>query len=234
MELVEKKIFNTYLQENALPYKISSLVLQTDTPSYSPPTTDWLRSKCIQLGLTYVTEIIQPNTYIGQDLKCVVPFAELPILGDGNCLFRALSAILTGSQESFSKIRAEICRFIVTQGAGFISRYLEIKMKDLTPAEYLRKSHMDTNYIWGTDVEVVAFSKMLDVDIFVSNIHTDIKRNESNATWYRFSSNYLRYSNPALYLANHSNHYEPVIDLIHSRYPSFDDTYTFSDTVIVE
>ena len=171
---------------------------------------------------------------MGEEINNVIPLSELEIVGDGNCLFRALSTILTGSQESFSKIRAEICRFIAVQGSSFISRYLKTKFEDVAPIQYLKKSNMDTDAIWGSDVEIIAFSKMLDVDIFVANLHNDVKKNECHWTWYRYSSQYHKYSNPAIYLTNSSNHFEPVIDLIHSRYPSFNNFFTFSDTIVLE
>ena len=71
------------------------------------------------------------------------------------------------------------------------------------------------------------FSKMLSVDIFVPNLHSHPRRKECHSTWYRYCSDYHKYSNPALYLANHSDyHYEPVIDLIHCRYSSFYNSYS--------
>ena len=52
------------------------------------------------------------------------------------------------------------------------------KMEDVLAIQYLKKSNMDTDAIWGSDVEIIAFSKMLDVDIFVANLHNDVKKNE--------------------------------------------------------
>ena len=72
---------------------------------------------------------------------------------------------------------------------------------------------MDTDCIWGTDMGIRTFSEMLDFDIFVANLHSDVKRNECHSTWYRYCSNYHKCSDPALYLANRSYHYEPVINL---------------------
>ena len=165
----------------------------------------------------------------------VVPLAEYKILGDGNCLFRAFSAILTGSQVSYTKVRAEICRFIVVQGAGFISRYLETKFENVTPVQYMKKYQMDSDTTWGSDIEIIALSKMLSVDIFVSNQHSDVKkRNKCHSTWYRYCTDPHSYTDPALYMANRANHYQPVIDLIHSRQPSFYNTYTFSDSIVLE
>ena len=35
---------------------------------------------------------------------------------------------------------------------------------------------MDDNYVWATDVEIVAVSKILGVDLFVANYHFDKKK----------------------------------------------------------
>ena len=77
------------------------------------------------------------------------------------------------------------------------------------------------------DILDYKISKMLSVDIFVPNLHSHPRRKECHSTWYRYCSDYHKYSNPALYLANHSDyHYEPVIDLIHCRYSSFYNSYS--------
>ena len=133
-------------------------------------------------------------------MKNTEPLAQLPIAQDGNCLFRAFSSILTGSQDSHSKIRAEICRYIVPQGASFLSRYIKTKFVNLTPAEYLQNHQMYHDCVWGTDVEIIALSKMLDVDIYVSNLHFQSKK--SQTTWYRYCTNHQKYTTPALYLSN--------------------------------
>ena len=173
---------------------------------------------------------------MGEELKNVIPLAKLPIVGDGNCLFRALSAILTGSQDNYSIIREEICRFMVTEGASFVSRYLETKFEKLTtPSDYLKNSQMHSDKIWGTDVEIITLSKMLRIVIFVSNLQSHPRRKECHSTWYRYCSDYRKNSNPALYLANHSDyHYEPVIDLIHCQYSPFYNSYSFSDAIVIE
>ena len=136
-------------------------------------------------------------------------------------MFRAFPAILTGSQSIHANLRAEICRYIVVQVANFTSRYLETKFESNSAAEYLKNSLMDANMIWGTDVEIVALADMLGVDVFVSKMHIDTKKGESQSTWYRYQFSHNGYTTPALYLVNRSNHYKPVIDLINCRYSSF-------------
>ena len=98
----------------------------------------------------------------------------------------------------------------------------------------MKKSDMDKGSKWGTDVEIIAFSSMLSVDIFVSIPQAGIVKNQAQSTWYRYHSRQDGYTIPSLYLINRGNHYEPVLDLIHSRYPSFSNSYSFSDDMIIE
>ena len=218
---------------NDFPYRIHAPAFPDDGPAYSPPQPDWLRSKCKHLGIEFITTLIQPLTYIGHQLQSVAPLAELPIAKDGNCLFRAISAVLTGSQKRF-KIRAEVCRYMAVQGASFISRYLESKFNPLTPTKYLLDFQMDVNMVWGTDIEIVVLSSILGVDIFVSNYHKSNEDSLSGSRWYRYHSTHDGFTTPAIYLSNYANHYEPVVDLIHTRTPTFFHTYSFSDAVVIE
>ena len=172
--------------------------------------------------------------YTGHQLQSVAPLAELPIERDGNCLFRAMSAVLTGSQEAHGKIRAEVCRYMTVQGASFVSRYLESKFISNWPNEYLLNSQMDANEIWGTDIEIVALCSMLGVDIFVSNFHNELKNRFCGSRWYQYHSINDCYTNPAIYLSNYDNHYEPVIDLINTRTSSFFHTDSFSEAFVIE
>ena len=89
----------------------------------------------------------------GHQLQNVAPLAELPIERDGNCLFWAVSAVLTGSQEAHGKIPAEVSRYI-TVLASFALPRIQIHLV-LTERVFVT-SQMDADEIWGTDVEIVA------------------------------------------------------------------------------
>ena len=91
-------------ERNSLQHRIRSPNFSEVGPYYSPPKSDWLKSKCTQLGITYVTAPIHPGVYEGHVLIPVIPLADLPIERNCNCLFRAFSAILTGSQSNYANI----------------------------------------------------------------------------------------------------------------------------------
>ena len=63
-----------------------------------PLSVNWQLSKCLNLRVK------------------TLPWKYEDIGMDGDCLFRCLSIIISGSQEYYSKIRGEICRFIAKDG----------------------------------------------------------------------------------------------------------------------
>ena len=195
---------------------------------------EWQISKCNLLGLPFEKPLSHAEYYIQQPLSSFVPLEQEPIEPDGNCFFRALSAVLTGSQSNFAKLRGEIYRFIGIQGAGFISRYLQVKFSEQSPTEYLLRSQMDADHIWATDVELVAVSLMLGVDLFVANYHFNSKNTWREIRWYRYHSNHINFTTPAIYLANFNNHFQPVTDLINGRYQSYFTNDSFSDVFILD
>ena len=203
-------------------------------PLYSPISKDWQISKCNLLGIPFEKELSQANYYIGQPLGGFIPLELHPIEPDGNCFFRAISAVLSGSQDYHKKLRGEIYRFIAVQGASLISRYLEVKFNGESPREYLLRSNMDTETIWATDVEIIATSFMLDVDLFVANEHSDTKKTWNQIRWYRYHPNKADYTKQAIYINNVHDHFEPVTDLINCRYQSYFNSDSFRGVVVLD
>ena len=170
-------------------------------PLYFPIFKDWQISKCDLLGLPFENELSQANYYIGQQLGGFIPLELHTIKPDGNCFFRAISAVLSSSQDYHKKLRGEIYRFIAVQGASFISRYLEVKFNGESPREYLLRYNMDTETTWATDVEIIATSFMLDVDLFVANEHSNTKKTWNQIRWYRYHPNKADYTKQAIYIS---------------------------------
>ena len=55
---------------------------------------EWQISKCNLLGLPFEKSLSHAEYYIQQPLSSFVPLEQEPIEPDGNCFFRALSAVL--------------------------------------------------------------------------------------------------------------------------------------------
>ena len=110
---------------------------------------NWQRSKCVLLGITFDSVSKQPSDLVGQPLSKYEPELTEKIQGDGNCLFRCLSKIITGSENSHLQLRSIICRFIASEGTTKLGWYF--KSKQTTPCHYL--THENVIYresIWGS------------------------------------------------------------------------------------
>ena len=77
----------------------------------------WQQDKCKLLDLPLHSVSNQPTNYVGQQLCSYKPWETETIVGDGNCLFRCLSQIITGNQDEHLKIRSVIAKFIASNGA---------------------------------------------------------------------------------------------------------------------
>ena len=83
--------------------------------------------------------------------------------------------MISGSEEYHSKMRGEITRFIAKDGKEKLQWYFDI-LKE-TCLSYLMRTLMDENGSWGTEVEILAASAILQVNIYVASecntIHED-------------------------------------------------------------
>ena len=103
------------------------------------------------------------------------PVQTYTIKGDGNCLFRALSYLITGCQSHHAMVRTKIIehmKSIETILQPHISGSVE---------DYLARSKMALETVWGTDIEILTAASLLKADIFV---YTKVG---SYYTWQRFS-----------------------------------------------
>ena len=138
----------------------------TDDPKITVIDENWQRSKCAILGITFDSVSKQPSDLIGQPLSKYEPELTENIKGDCNCLFRCLSKIITGSENSHLHLRSIISRIIASEGTTKLGWYF--KSKQTTPCQYLTHENLICREsIWRSDVEIVAASAILNADIYV-------------------------------------------------------------------
>ena len=117
----------------------------------------WQRSMCNFLGLTFDLVSKQPSNIVGRLLRDFEPYETDDIVGDGNCLFRCLSKIITGSQDSHLQLRSLISRFIASEGTSKLGWYF--KSKQTTSSKYLlTENPVHLEGAWGSDVEIMVAS----------------------------------------------------------------------------
>ncbi|KAM0786060.1 hypothetical protein ACM66B_006871 [Microbotryomycetes sp. NB124-2] len=102
-------------------------------------------------------------------------------LGDGNCLFRALSDQLTGNEASHSLIRHQVCEYLA-QNAERYSPYVD---SDAVPGGYQgHVASMRQLGTYGTDIELTAFSHLFkrSVKVFQPGLVYVIQAEDSPTT----------------------------------------------------
>ena len=100
----------------------------------------------------------------------IVPLAH-PVCGrkmnpDGNCLFRAPSYIITGSERKHFQLRSLIVAHVrsLTEN-GLVDNPQDNLMMPYSLEEHIACTNMAHNYIWGTDIEIAITCHLLDVNI---------------------------------------------------------------------
>ncbi|CAJ1060221.1 uncharacterized protein LOC121898666 isoform X1 [Xyrichtys novacula] len=127
------------------------------------------------------------------------PCKKQPIVGDGNCFFRAVSHVLSGSEKFHRKVRLAVCKHIECHPGS----YEHILRNEFTSVkEYVHMSRMRYVGSWATEVEIQAAADCFGVSIFT---YIDNR-------WLQYSCQGRQLSEQAVYLENCNNiHYEAVV-----------------------
>ena len=102
----------------------------------------------------------------------------LPIIGDGNCLFRCFSHIFYCSQEKHFQLRSLIVDFMILNMSLFTAYCHPATVEEHT-------SRMKRNYEWGTHAEIFAFAIYFKVPVYTAIQSTQFG---SPYYWAKFSS----------------------------------------------
>ena len=103
-----------------------------------------------------------------QEVCNIFNVVYIRIKGDGNCLFRAISFFEYNHQENHLELRCNIIDYIICNRIVF-EQY--ISSNEGIFDDYI--SNMRKEGIWGTYCEVIAYSKLRNI-----NIHVHILNNE--------------------------------------------------------
>ena len=104
---------------------------------YNPVFGDVQRDICRDLGMNF----IEANECVlgGTDVRLKPPTSIRSIGGDGNCLFRALSYAVTGSESQHHVVRRQIVRHLTTDRCWrLVENYLST---DNTIEEYVQRTY---------------------------------------------------------------------------------------------
>ena len=175
---------------------------------------NWQRNACIRMGLQFVRAFQCQSG--GADVILTRPNLRTlhNVQGDGNCLFRAMSYVITGSENQHMEVRNAILRYMLSienllvgydshgnynylQPFGHNSVQSYIDSRDLTRAS-----------TWGSEFEMICLSHML---------HTVVYSFEARSnTWQVFTYQFVdrampcEYTGKSLYLWFKDSHFKVV------------------------
>ena len=141
----------------------------------------WRRQKICVLSqysdMSVVDKVSSPDRVRSLQCNEISPHIRVRVQGDGNCLFRAISRHVTGTESNHYAVRKAAINYL-HQNPSLIEYILIGVDAPVEPNErrvffntkvheYLENSRMAEFGEWGTDLEVFLLSCMLDVNIVV-------------------------------------------------------------------
>ena len=180
-------------------------ILMTDTPSvvdFIPVDFSLAKKLCniIGINLKYCNKNSFKSNINVYNIGS--PKHTQSIVGDGNCLFRALSYAITKKQKYHKKIREAIVNHILINACICNSFIYPSNVHD-----HVLSTKMSESNVWGTALEILAVAHLLSTDIYTY----------FEGKWVKYSAKQLSDKNivnaNAIYLFNVGNHYEVVINV---------------------
>ena len=111
-------------------------------------------------------EAPQEVVYCGRTKDLRQPWRTYKAKGDGNSYFRAISYILTGSEDNHSLLRDKVVHHMNTDLTTNLQDYLNQNVN-----EYVNTSGISRDGVWATNAEIMATANLLSCDIV---IHTKV------------------------------------------------------------
>ena len=141
---------------------------------YFPVDEAWQREACRVLNLRFIQPFQRESG--GPDVILTLPDTSclIHIGGDGNCLFRAMSFIITGSESQHYELRSSIIahmfnipELLTGRGADEHRNYLTYYHGGYHSVEdYLTRTSMAEEGTWGTDFEMCLLAHMLNTVVY--------------------------------------------------------------------
>lgn len=174
---------------------------------FSPLTIHQRKVICHRYGFTLGKDQCAVSLkYIGVGHCCIgAPVKKVKMGEDGNCLFRAYSYLLTGSEAKHDVIRDRVCDYI-SDPTNWMKLHSYIEDHN-NGEQYILRNKMNLCGTWGTEVELFAFAQLTGKDIVVYTL--------DHWLHYCSSGTMQHTSRNAFYLDNSmGNHYDAVLGVV--------------------
>lgn len=171
---------------------------------FYPVPKKWQDEKAKLLGVKVVKYFMYGREKVFYDKS--PPKETIPVRGDGNCFFRAISAIITGAEDEHLSVRESITKHI----SDHPDMYRTFLMSRGGMNEYLTSMRRPRE--WATDVELLATATMLKsvVEVYFPCRFKGILEYRWQ-TFKPLDSPDIAY--PAIYICNKNEHFDPVLDI---------------------
>ncbi|KAL5505540.1 hypothetical protein EMCRGX_G006988, partial [Ephydatia muelleri] len=118
---------------------------------YMPVCKEWQKDRCNSLGLPYIHGNIEHHTTQVMVPVNLCPSSTARIVADGNCFFRSLSFVLTGSQDYHQEVRLLVTTYMIDNTGN---PQLSSLIKDGERMEnYIEQSKMQLLGTWATELK---------------------------------------------------------------------------------
>ena len=172
---------------------------------FVPVSLSWKENKLREINvLKFHGEHKTASTYGKWCSSKEEPSSVHRIVDDGNCLFRAVSYVVSGSQEHYGILRKLAVAKMYDMGCEFK------RITGQNAADYVKQTRMNELGVWGTDVEIFILSGMLNTPIFVFLV------NENMISWiphYPSLDASKLIESECIYLQNKNCHFEVVLEM---------------------
>ena len=162
----------------------------------------WQKEMCASLGLTLIRgnhlHVQHPVMYNVSHH----PASTTRIAADGNCFFRSMSLVVTGSQDFHHEMRLLITTHMIHASKNLIS-------SDESVEQYMKRTRMQSLGVWASEVEIIAAASLLNSTIYVYALCGDSNK------WLRYSADKATcnsgfHQDECIYITNLHQHFETV------------------------
>ena len=127
------------------------------------------------------------------------------IRGDGNCLFRAFSYLITGNQTHYHGVRLAIVTHMRSIQTFIISNgYTSVE-------QYVSETGMNRTSVWGTEIEILTLAHLLSTPVLVYAA--------GNNDWVRYSPSMIttgmhdNVDQKSMYIRHSNSHFDVVLSI---------------------
>ena len=192
---------------------------------YNPVDVEWQLRVCRLLGLGFCgPNRITPGS---PNAPLANPVGFKNIRGDGNCMFRSLSFIITGSEDQHMHVRIRHMRDIgnvlwESQISPLLNNLRSIGEVSVgnnqSPNadhmaginEYIAATRMDHDKTWGSEVEIMVLAHLLDTAVYSYDTARGWNRYTPANVYGQFDVSTRVNSQMAMYVRYNINHYDVV------------------------